>query len=94
MLNRKTDTNYYMSKRRYILQVWNDYVKSEQHACKSIKNAMEKYLWNIGLKAIKNNSNDVKKDTTMDKTLNSFWRKFMKRACGNAFSKWREGTHK
>jgi len=48
LLVKNTDANHFMSKRRYILQQWHQYVKNEKAFINCIQNVISKSLWNQG----------------------------------------------
>ena len=57
-------------------------------------NVINKSLWKDGFTAIKEASRKNDFEAKKERVLNQFSRKFWKRCCGNAFSKWRENGFK
>jgi hypothetical protein len=57
-------------------------------------NVISKSLWKEGFTCIKKASRSNEFEAKKERVLNQFTRKFCKRCCGNAFSKWRENGFK
>lgn len=93
MIVNNVDTKDYMSKKRYILQNWRDYVKREKNFILSVQNVIQKSLWTKGFTEIKQHCRADEKSNRVASVLEKFRMKFWKRTCGNAFSKWRSGLY-
>lgn len=53
MIVNNVDSKDYMSKKRFILQQWRDYVKREKHFISCVQNVIQKSMWTKGFSEIK-----------------------------------------
>jgi hypothetical protein len=88
------DNNHYMSKQKYIFQQWAQFVKRQKFFIQSTINVINKSVWTEGFKAINQHARANTQQEKKEFVLEQFRRKFWKRTCGSAFSRWRENGYK
>jgi predicted transcriptional regulator len=88
----RMDAKHYMSKRRYIIQTWREYVRRQKNFCRTIVKAIQTSILNRSMSILKNFSEELKVDDHHDAVLIKFRQLFYKKVLGNAFSNWRGGV--
>lgn len=82
--------NHYQSRLRYIFTQWAAFTKRQRHFANSIRNVVQKSMWQKGMDHIKAFSEDKKLTRGQNRSLEKIRRMFWSRTCGAALSKWRQ----
>ena len=85
----RNDQNDYMSRKRYLLNAWRQFVRQEKRACRSIRGALSKILWKRGFDRIRNCSRTDARDTAEYKQASRVLRRFLNVRLRDAFGIWR-----
>ena len=78
-----------MSRKRYLLNAWRQFVRQEKRACRDIRSVLSKVLWKRGFDRIRNCSRNDARETQEYKQATRVLRKFLNLRTREAFSIWR-----